>query len=112
MPSAASPCLRQREPRVVYVEHPAPGDEPKHQGGLAVAYRSFSVPGVDVERAPGVKEALGARRRVLERNHSALQMLERHVAKGLAIGKKSDDYFKPLIDHVGDRPMAEIRTAD
>jgi hypothetical protein len=38
---------------------------------------------------------------------------ERHVfAKGLAIGWTIDYRLKPLIDHFGDRPIAEIRTAD
>jgi integrase len=33
-------------------------------------------------------------------------------AKGLAIGKTIDYRLKPLIDHFGDRPIADIRTAD
>ena len=38
---------------------------------------------------------------------------ERHVfAKGLAIGKTINYRLKPLIDQFGERPIAEIRTAD
>ena len=38
---------------------------------------------------------------------------ERHVfAKKLAIGKTIDYRLKPIIEYFGDRPLAEIRTAD
>lgn len=38
---------------------------------------------------------------------------ERHVfAKGLAIGKTIDYRLRPLIEHFGERPLAEIKTAD
>jgi integrase len=38
---------------------------------------------------------------------------DRHVfAKALAIGKTIDYRLKPIVDQFGDRPLAEIRTAD
>jgi hypothetical protein len=38
---------------------------------------------------------------------------ERHVfAKKLAIGKTIDYRLKPIVEYFGDRPVAEIRTAD
>jgi CRISPR/Cas system CSM-associated protein Csm2 small subunit len=38
---------------------------------------------------------------------------ERHVfAKKLAIGKTIDYRLRPIIEHFGDRPLAEIRTSD
>ena len=38
---------------------------------------------------------------------------ERHaIANGLALANTIDYRLKPLLDHFGDRPLAEIRTAD